>query len=394
MSAPTRKRGWDKKAINRIASEEYGGLPEMFELHGWATDGKTFGQIAPTRVVESYGSVAAFENAHVGGRNCNPLFNPLAAIKADPPNVWLTSYYGYDPENWGLLAFGSADDRAKFIRESDPGALVVVYGTKSLGTDEAGKVLGVQQVSHLVGPSEQFISPAAWAQKQSEARNRKRWLFGVQSTRAWYVVPESRPDIGTFADKTWSGSAGRAIGRYCKRMTKAEAQKLLSLDMFECSVFGGRPIETPSLEKGREAFKPSRPGPVSQSGFNVSESEGPKHLYILELTGDEIGSFVDGDLGKKKIVKVGFSKSPEVRCRCFNRALPGNQFEWLVSRSTHSEGVAPYPSSHHAKAGEQAMVRYLDGHGTSLGGEFFCAKPSFLREAWKIGKGEAKAFRK
>tara|TARA_B100000678_G_scaffold290613_1_gene303992 strand:- start:2045 stop:3229 length:1185 start_codon:yes stop_codon:yes gene_type:complete len=394
MSTDDRSRGWDKKAVNRIAKEVYGGLAEMFREHGWSKDGKTYGQIAPRKVKNTYGGVEAFVAAHKQGVEGNQLINPFAAIRSNPPNVWLTSFYGYDPENWGMLAFGSESDRAKFIRESEPGALIVVYGTKDLGTDEAGKVLGVQQVSHLVGPSEQFTSPAAWALKQSEASDRHRWLFGVQATRAWYIVPEERPDIEAFADTTWSKSAARAIGRYCKRMTKAEARKILKLEMFECSVYGGRQIDVPAFQKGRNALKPSRPGPVSQSGFHVAESEGPKHLYMLELKGEAIGSFVNGNLGKNRIVKVGFSKSPEARSQCFNRALPGDQFAWVVSRSTHDEGIAPYPSSHHAKAGEQAMVQYLDDHSTSLGGEFFSAKPSLLRKAWKIGKNAAEEYRK
>ncbi|MCA1748846.1 MAG: hypothetical protein LC634_04715 [Sphingomonadales bacterium] len=394
MSEADRSPGWDKRAVNRIAKEEYGGLAAMFRVHGWTKDGHTYGQIAPTKVKQTYGSIDAFEKVHKRGLTANELYNPIAAIRSDPPNVWLTSYYGYDPENWGLLAFGSEGDRAKFIRESDPGALIVVYGTKGLGTNEAGKVLGVQQVSHRIGPSQQFVSPPAWAIKQSEAKNRSRWLFGVQSTRAWYVVPEERPSIEAFADATWSRRDARAIGRYCKRLTKGEARKILELEMFEGSVFGGRQIESISFGKGRELLRPSRPGPVSQEGFQVSESEGPKHLYMLELTGEKVGSFVDGKLGKKRIVKIGFSKSPEVRGQCFNRALPGNQFEWVVSRSTHDEGIEPYPSSHHAKAGEQAMVRFLNDHGGSLGGEFFTAKPSLLQEAWKIGKRAAQEYQK
>ena len=254
-----RKPGWDKKAVNRIAREEYDGLARMFEKHGWAKGDKTYGQIAPTRVVETYGSVDSFVRAHKNGIVKNSVFNPMSAIQANPPNVWLTSYYGYDPENWGLLAFGSASDRDRFVGLSEPGALIVIYGTKSLRTNEAGKILGVQQVTHRTGPSKQFISPESWEIKQSVPKNRDRWLHAVQSNRAWYVVPENRPSVEEFADETWTRNDARAIARYCKQMTKAEAKKILGLEMFESSVFGGNQIETSIFSLGKEAMKPAAP---------------------------------------------------------------------------------------------------------------------------------------
>lgn len=394
MSEGDRGPGWDKKAVNRIAKEHYGSLHGMFDAHGWDAGGRTISQVAPTFVVQSYGSVDAFLKAHENDLAQSALVDPFAAVESDPPNVWLTSFYGFDPENWGLLAFGSESDRAGFIRESKPGALVVVYATKSVSTDEAGMVLGVQQMSHQQGRSEEFMSPAAWQKKQGDPKNRDRWNFAVKCTRAWYVVPEKRPRIDDFADQTYSSTKARAIGRYCMQLTTDEAMKILDLDMYEIPVFGGREIAALSIAKGRDVLKPSRPGPVSQSGYQVTESEGPKHLYMLELTGGDIGVFLDRPASGDRIIKVGFSVSPQTRCDCFNKALPGRRFQWTVERSTDTEGNHPYPSSHHAKAGEQEMVRYLDKETTSLGGEFFLASRDLISKAWEKGKKAAEEYKK
>ena len=115
---------------------------------------------------------------------------------------------------------------------------------------------------------------------------------------------------------------------------------------------------------------------------------------MLELTGDGIEAFIDDQLEGRKIVKVGFSKSPELRRESFNRAMPGRQFHWKIVRSTYNENLKPYPTSHHAKAGEQEMVRYLHEKQQSLGGEFFVSNTRYLKMAWEKGKSAAEEYKK
>ena len=67
MTEPNRQPGWDKRAINQLAHDQYGGLDGMFEAHGWNAAGRVISQIAPTKVVETYGSVEGFVKAHEGG---------------------------------------------------------------------------------------------------------------------------------------------------------------------------------------------------------------------------------------------------------------------------------------------------------------------------------------
>lgn len=380
MSYNNRNPGWDKKAINEIAKECYGGLDAMFKEHEWDAEGKTFSQIAPTKVAKTYGTVEAFVIAHEFGKGGNLLLNPLAAIERDPPQVWLTSFYGFDPDKWGVLTFTREGDRRKFLQNSKPGALVVSYATKGSKHKHAGRLLGVEQITHVKGDSKEFIDPYAWKEKQSEDPD--IWNYGVKAVRAWKIPLEHSPTIEEFANETYSVDVARTIGSRCKLLTSNEAKKLLKLPFQVVPVFGGFPADLVPIQTGGKAFKPTKAGPVSKQPFLTSESEGPKHLYILILKG-EIEAFVDCEVGNQKIIKVGFSVSPEVRMQTFNSSLPGDRISWEIYHTTFGENYAPFASSFPALAGEQAMKDYLHENATSLGGEFFLADDIYIEKAWK-----------
>lgn len=390
MSTPDRSPGWDKRAVNRIAKEQYGGLRAMFDAHGWSTDGRVISQIAPTSVARTYGSVAAFEAAHSSGLDGNPVLNPVAAIKRNPPDVWLTSYYGFTPETWGLVTFTFESDRTSFIKNSVPGTLIVIYGTKDLPPDQAGRILGVQQVSHLTGPSQDFIEPSRWKIKQSEYPG--SWNYGVQCLRAWKLPEEFSILVDEFAPETYSYADARTIGRRGKKLTAKEARKLLKLPFVEIPVYGGRAVELMEAQKGEHVFTPSKAGPVSQTPYLVREAEGPKHLYMLSLRGD-LKQFVGEKPAGRRIIKVGFSASPDTRRLAFDAALPGDRVGWDLHRSTFRDGSAPFPSSKHALAGEQAMKDVLSSKGRSLGREFFMADDTAIEEAWQSAIDAAKGWK-
>jgi hypothetical protein len=74
--------------------------------------------------------------------------------------------------------------------------------------------------------------------------------------------------------------------------------------------------------------------PPAANPYWVGETDGPKHLYILELKGDiavYLGRPVEAVDGKS-IIKVGFSKSPLARRDQIQSAYPKGQFEWSVLR--------------------------------------------------------------
>jgi hypothetical protein len=384
VSEPSRQPGWDKRAINQIASDLYGGLGPMFEAHGWETGGRVISQIAPTKVVQTYGSVEAFVRAHQDGREWNAMLDPLAAIRADPPQVFLKSFHGFDPETWGFLGYTEASSREKFVRESKPGALLVVCATsKAPNSKERLRVLGMQQQSHIYGTKWDFLAPERQAAEQSDPARVDAWANALKALRAWRIPEEDRPFVrDIFPDTHKGGANGTAIGSYGLRLTLEEALRILDLPLYEVSVFGSAPVEALIPGPAQQILSPSRPGPVSQSGYMVREAEGPKHLYILRLHGDA-DKFLGYGASGHSILKVGFSVSPQTRCDAHNVALPACAFEWKVEKSTYAEQRSPFPSSRHALAGEGEMKKLLANEGKSLGGEFFLAETKSVDRAWK-----------
>lgn len=385
-----RKPGWDKAAIGRIAKDAYGGYPALFDAHAWSTDGKFTSQIAPTRVVQTYGSVDAFVKAHEAGGEGNALLNPSATIASDPPDVWLTSYYGFAPEEWGLLGFTLERWRQRFLRESRPGALVVIYGAMGSKPEEQGRVLGIQQQSHVIGSKWDFLSPARIAEERADPARAEKWAYAVKIHRAWRIPAEARPTVQALFPDTYTSGRAQVIGAQGLRVTPAEAKSLLKLPLIEVEVCHGPEIEAFIPGPAVAVLAPSRAGPVSQSPYVVREAEGPKHLYVLQLTGNA-DHFLGEDAGGKLIVKVGMSGSPTTRCEAHNKALPKGAFRWEVRRSTFNDGRAAYPSSRPALAGELAMKTYLHQEATSLDGEFFLADPETLARAWEIALTTADA---
>jgi hypothetical protein len=381
MTQTARQPGWDKQAINQIARDLYDGLDGMFEAHGWTTDGRVISQIAPTKVVQTYGSVDSFVRAHEGGVAGNAMLDPKAAILSDPPDVWITSYYGFTPESWGFLGFTKEWMRERFLRESKPGALLVIYGASGADPAERRKVLGIQQQSHVIGEKWQFLTPERVTEERADPDRRDKWVHAIQANRAWRIPPEHRPTVDVFAPETFNKDNATAIGSMGLRLTAKEARGILDLNLVEVSVCGSGSIDTMMAGPADRILSPSRPGPVSQSGYMVREAEGPKHLYILRLRGNE-DSFLGYRAEGRSIVKVGFSVSPETRRDAHNKALPACAFAWHIENSTFVEKRDPFPSSNHALAGEKAMKDLLERDGKSLGGEFFLADQSAIDRAW------------
>ncbi|RDC60887.1 hypothetical protein HME9302_02103 [Alteripontixanthobacter maritimus] len=384
MMQESRHPGWDKQAINQIARDEYGGLDAMFEAHGWEKGERTFGQIAPTKVVETYGSVDSFVKAHADGRALNPMLNVETAFRTDPPQIFLKSFHGFTPENWGFLGFTEAFARDKFVRESKPGALLIVAGTsKAPDASERLRVLGMQQQTHIHGTKWDYLAPHRHDEERNDPDRVNGWIHGLKAIRAWKIPAEERPFVrDTFPETHNGGKNGTAIGAYGMQITFQEAQRFLKLPIFETDIYGGEPVEALLSGPAATVLRPSRPGPVSQSGYMVREAEGPKHLYILRLHGDE-ESFLGYGAQGRSIVKVGFSVSPQTRRDAHNKTLPACAFAWQIENSTYAEKRAPFPSSNHAIAGENAMKGLLYHEGKSLGGEFFLADQQSIKRAWQ-----------
>ena len=346
---------------------------------------------APSLIVRTYGSIRRFEELH----GPSEFMSPMEAIHKDPPNVWLTSFYGFRPEEWGLLGFTDEGRRRSFIERSEPGVLVVVYGAGKASKVDRGQVIGIQQCSHRLGHSKQFMAPHEWLAKEGDPERAGKWNYAVKATRAWRVTPESRMNVRDFAPNATLSGAWQHIGARGVILSRQEALNILKLDLQEVEVYGETQIIGSTPGSALEILAPSRAGPVSKNAFVTRESEGPKHLYVLRLRGDT-DAFLGQPSGGRLIVKAGFSKSPQTRCDDHNRALPRCAYRWEVLFSGILSGFDPHPSSDHAKAGERAVQEVLCRRpaGASLGGEFFLANYDLIEEAWQRGNLTAKEYKK
>lgn len=336
---------------------------------------------------------ASITTANYAQDDPKKMMPPLEAITSSPPNVWLTSFYGFDPGEWGLLPFTNESYRTTFLKRTKPGVLIVVYGASGCkNTRMRRNIIGIQQCSHQVGHAQKFMSPSAWENKRREG-NEDKWNYGVKAVRAWRVAPESYMPVDDFAPDAAETGAWLSIGALGMLLTLREASNILNLELQECDVYGETPIIGSVSTPATELFTPSKAGPVSQSSYAVREAEGPKHLYILKLHGDA-NAFLGRDVQEQIVIKAGFSKNPQSRCADFNRAFPQCAFRWEVLYSGAESGYDPHPSSNHAKAGERAMQTVLCDslEGRSLGGEFFLATPELIANAWHEGNEVAAAY--
>lgn len=318
----------------------------------------------------------------------NPM-TPLEAIKADQPNVWITYQDGFGPEEFAGLGYTFKKDRERFLERTKPGVLVVIVGGPKAPNGMQQRIIGIVQCSHQIGSLEKFSDPEAYAKKQADPNEKDRWNFAVRVTRAWTVNPETRPGIEEFANDSYWPQRGQHLGRAGDLLTFREAQKILNLSLMEVGVYGYNNLKYDEFLPGEDAVKPSQPGPVSQNSFLTSESEGPKQLYILKLTG-VAGVFLNDSSARGIIIKVGFSGDPFERCKALNWPLPKSQFQWMISKSNELDMFDHFPSSSVAKVGEQAMISYLYERERSLGGEFFLIDEGSLEKAWGIGLNAAR----
>ena len=388
MPGELQKGGWDATAIHEIVQGRYGGYTQCFQAHGWPESGSDAQEALQRRIQATYGTVPVFERWQA---DLAPDLR--GAIRADLPNVWLTSYWRFREPFLSLLGFTREQDRKRFLANSGPGALVVIYAAKHPEAlrDTHQKVLGLLQVTGPAVPSQFFMSDRHWQAKQRDPTRRHKWNHAVRVGRAWRITEESRCGVREIAPGTYRREHPQNIASRGVRLDPSEAARILDLDWLEVPVRDGPAIEWAVPGPGREVLSPSRPGPVSQAPYTVSEAEGPKHLYILQLQGDEsafLGPCVTGQM----IVKVGFSRSPEARCENHSRMLPRGAFCWRVHKSTFREQDDPFPSSAHAIAGEDRMKALLNQEGTSLGGEFFLARGEDVESAWRRGVEAARGF--
>lgn len=305
-------------------------------------------------------------------------------------DVWLTSFWGFNPASWGCIGFADEARRSRYVALSRPDALMAIYVTKGKGpADMRGKVVGVLEVSHKVGHAKDFISGDRWVEKENDPESRGKWLYAVEATRAWRIIPEDWKRVEDLFPSAYGSANAEFIGASGVRVSADEAERLLQLDVYEVPIYGRSRIVDPTIRTLDTALSPSRAVPPAANPYWVGETDGPKHLYILEMKGD-IAAYLGRPLAAvdgKSIIKVGFSKSPLARRDQIQSAYPKGQFEWTIFRPATIPEQPPYSNASVAIAGEDAMKkRLVDENAEVLGGEFFLADDAIVHSTWSAGK--------
>jgi len=318
-----------------------------------------------------------------------PELQPDPTKLPDGREVWLTSFWGFDPSQWGCIGFADEAKRTRFLTQSRPGSLVAIYVTKGKGPEEMrGKVVGVLELSHEIGHAQNYISGDRWRKKELDPASKGKWLHAVKATRAWSIVPEDWKRVEDIFPEAYGSAHPEFIGASGVKIGADEAEKLLQLDVHEVHVYGSTEVADLTIQTLESALLPSRAVPPPSAPYTVGETDGPKFLYILELQGD-IAAYLGcpaSDVEEHSIIKVGFSKSPLARRDQIQSAYPFGSYEWSVLFPSTIPDEAPYTNAAVAIAGEDAMKkRLVDENARALGGEFFLAEDWLVRKAWAAG---------
>lgn len=304
--------------------------------------------------------------------------------------VWLTSFWGFDPSKWGCIGFADVGRRNRFIRQSKPGLLIAIYVTKNKGPKNMrGKVVGILELSHEVGHAQDYISGDQWQRKELDPSSKGKWLYAVKATRAWSIIPEEWKNVDDLFPNAYGSAHSEFIGASGVKVDAEEAKSLLQLNVQEVYVYKSTKTIDQTIQKLQNFLQPSRAVPPPSAPYTVGETDGPKYLYILKLLGDTaayLGCSME-NVEDKSIIKVGFSKSPLARRNQIQSAYPEGVFKWSVLFPSPIPDEAPYSNAQIAIAGEDEMKkRLVSGKAEVLGGEFFLAEDWLVYKTWLAGK--------
>lgn len=314
----------------------------------------------------------------------------MTSLPFEKRQLWLTSFWGFDPDLWGGAGFTKEHDRARFLREAGDGALLAIYVTKHKGPEEQrGKLVGFMEMTAQVGPMQSFTSPTEWAAAERDAGRKGKWVFGVRASRAWEIVEEDWQRIESIFPETYAGHNKQQIGARSVAISIGERANVADLTVRELSVYGQDGSDSEYLQPLSQALSPSKGVTPSTVPHMVKEADGPKYLYILRLEGDYSAYLgrSNSEVSDKHIIKVGFSKSPLNRRRQIQNAYPRGKFNWVVAKQHPKVGCEAYPNALIALAGEDAMKkRIVEEGGECLGGEFFFVSDNIFERAISVGK--------
>lgn len=306
---------------------------------------------------------------------CGSVTDDAANNQLSMPSgrVWVTSFWGFNPEQDGYFGFTREGDRTAFLRSWRRGDLVIVYATMSdqADPDDRGRVMGFLEVEPKTIRDTDRMAPAGVTWKVNH-RVTDRWTYAVPVVRAWRSV--DKPLVRDLAPVTLGPGANfRLIAGRGLFLQPDEAAAALSIALRPVQPFGGVPLAD---EETTKVYTPSKGFPMSFGKRSFETRDGAHFLYALQLAGD-VAALIDGPahaLRGKVVVKVGLAKDPNSRCAQHNACLPpGGKLRWKVALRSRE-----FADGDAALAAETALKGRFARVSQSLGGEFFLCDESTL----------------
>nr|WP_272212713.1 hypothetical protein [Marinicella sp. W31]MDC2878623.1 hypothetical protein [Marinicella sp. W31] len=249
--------------------------------------------------------------------------------------IWLTSFWGWSPADWGCLSFSQEWMRGKFIERTEPGVIVAIYVADSNRSPAhlRKRLVGFYEVTHESGHLFDFIGAPRRAEHESDPERRHKFHFSLKASRAWKVDLDPPP----FVDDVLSGFVTQATGtligaRGLPVIDPDHVANLLRLPIVEVPLFGNSTAGRNDRFELNQITKVSRAVHPPKEPYFIAEPNGPKHLYVMRLSCDPeewLTSDWTAPAGAQ-IIKVGFSKSPVSRCRQIQAAYPAGRFRWEI----------------------------------------------------------------
>lgn len=288
-------------------------------------------------------------------------------------SVWLTGFWGFAPEDEGILGFTDPKDRDRLFSMIDDRQLVCIYGAASPETDS-------KIVHHLLGVLEIERTPIdSWDKMSDAAKERnirlgrqEKWRHAMPVRRAWRT--KHTLDVKQVFPNSYDSSNGRYIARFGTWLVPDEARWLLEKVPFdETNVYGEPPVNDGNRDKTETGsigsfLKPSKGifGSFGDRSYEIQDK--PHDLYLAQfpvaadlLAGRSIPKGV-------ALVKIGISGNIKNRLKALNLSFPHTStICWKITRT------AKFPDRESAADAETAFKTRAIGEfgATSMGKEFF-----------------------
>ena len=283
--------------------------------------------------------------------------------------IFIKRFYGFDPIDWPVVAFGLKGSLDSLLAQSQPGDLMAFVGTKGEKTSEEdrGNLLGLAEFGRRRFHSRQALPPESFSKAEKGSNGDIKWPHAVLMTRAWKFTDEPLPVMTEVLGRQLPMSA----------MTNAilllpdEQRRLLVLKRVEIDVGITQAIrdERESIASAVGTGGTMGPIPSSFSTIMVRDAVREACTYAFQF-------------GNRNVWKVGWAHNLAERLAQLNNHIPHE-----ILREKWGNGwFQPWASADQAYAMEQRILRSF-ADADLYGERVHCTKEQ-LEAAWRKARRE------